>query len=88
MKNFSLERIVPFVILGFSLVLAVILLIFMFYVFVWGAIVGFVLWGIVALKEKFFGENNPNAVVDVYQTIKGRVIEVDTFSEKNRAEEH
>lgn len=53
-KNYWLEKIVPFLILGVSVAIAAALFIFMFYLFIWGVVIGAILWGIFIIKEKFF----------------------------------
>lgn len=78
-KNNQSDKIVAFLILGVSLVIAVVLLIFMFYLIMWGAIIGFVLWGIFTLKEKLFPSTvSPTVSSDFFKETcqaHGRVID-------------
>jgi hypothetical protein len=49
-----IEAILPYLIFGISIAVAVSLIVIFFYLFMWGLIIGLVLWGIMTLKEKFF----------------------------------
>lgn len=54
------EAILPYLILGISIAVAVSLIVIFFYLFMWGVIIGFVLWAIMVIKEKFFPTADKN----------------------------
>lgn len=64
-KNRFAEKIIPFLILGISVAISVAALILFAYLFVWGVLIGFVLWGLAALKEKFFSSSKHGRVIDM-----------------------
>lgn len=65
-----MESLVPFVILGIGIALAIGLLIMFSYVLVWGVLIGGVIWIIYFIKSYFFNHSKP-------QEGKGRIIEHD-----------
>ncbi len=64
------EQIVPFLIVGISIALMIGIFIMLSYVFVWGLIIGSVLWLIFWIKQYFTAKEKPAKP-------KGRVIEHD-----------
>ncbi|OAI46566.1 hypothetical protein AYO45_06305 [Gammaproteobacteria bacterium SCGC AG-212-F23] len=71
MQNF-LKKIVPFISLGILLVVFVIGIIFLSYLFIFGALLGLVLFGIAWLREKFFRRQHPKKIQR-----KGRTIDME-----------
>ena len=69
-----LETIIPFFMLGIGIALAIGLFILFSYLFVWGLIIGAILWAISLIKTYFFSTNNLSKKVS---DTKGRVIEHD-----------
>ena len=49
-----IETLMPFLVFGISIAVVISLIVLFFYLFMWGVIIGFVLWAIMTLKEKFF----------------------------------
>jgi hypothetical protein len=49
-----IETIMPYLVFGISIAVVVSLIVLFFYLFMWGVIIGLVLWAIMALKEKIF----------------------------------
>ncbi len=68
------QKIMPFLILGISLAVLVVAVIFIFYVVVWGLVIGLILFGVAWVKEKFFPQK---ASVNVAKESFGRTIEHD-----------
>ena len=60
----------PFIILGISITVVICLMILFFYVFLWGALLGTVIWLMVKIKN-YFSPPTPK------QKPKGRIIEHD-----------
>lgn len=81
-KNRFLDNVVPFIVFGIVLVIAISLIILFFYLFLWGVVIGFILWVIMAVKEKFFPSagSSGSSKVEIFYTERGRVIEGDTES--------
>ncbi len=65
----SLPSILPFLLLGIGIAILVSLIVMFFYLFMWGVIIGFILWAIMTLKEKFFptakGQDSNHKVLHV-----------------------
>lgn len=83
-----LQRIIPYLIAGVSLVLLVCALVLLSWLFLWGAVVGGVLFLLLTLKQRFFPARNHSQSVnyrynfgqkttqdDATQTHKGRTDE-------------
>lgn len=92
-----LEKIFPYFIIGVSLTIAIALFILLFYLFIWGIIIGGILWGVILLKEKFFSSNyslNDDDSEFIIHTVdeshhkstshKGRVIDMEDCSQNPR----
>lgn len=75
------DQIYAFFVIGFGIAIAVALLILFFYLFVWGAIIGLILWAVVFIKMKFF----PSKANDFF--VVNRIIDVTEFSEKKAKRE-
>ncbi len=69
MKNF-LEKLIPYLALGVFLAFFIALLFILSYVLIWGLMIGFVIYGIAYLRQRFFPKK---PIVSA----KGRVIEHD-----------
>jgi len=65
-----LETLIPFIVLGISIALLIGLLIMFSYIFVWGLLIGGVLWLVALAKQYFFP-------VETVKKSKGRIIEHD-----------
>ncbi|KTD23011.1 hypothetical protein [Legionella londiniensis] len=63
-----LEQLIPFIVLGIGIALAIGLLIMFSYVLVWGVLIGGVIWLVYFIKNYFFPGPSENQK-------KGRVIE-------------
>lgn len=72
------DQIYAFFIIGFGIAMAVALLILFFYLFVWGAIIGLVLWGVMLIKIKFFSAKTKAFLAG------DRIIDVTEFREKKK----
>jgi len=71
-----LDRIVPFIFLGMALVALVAGFVLFSYLLIFGALVGFVLFVILRIKEKFFPDKNKTTQYHE-PTRTGRIIEHD-----------
>lgn len=49
-----INRVAPFLIIGFTIALSIAVLIFLSSVIFWGVIIGLIMYGVIALKEAFF----------------------------------
>ena len=67
----SLENIVPFLLFGIAIALAIGLLILLSRVVIWGVLIGGLLWAIWTIKKFFSSSNTPKATLKT----KGRIIE-------------
>lgn len=79
-KHVWIARVLPFFIFGISITISIALFILLFYVFVWGAVIGLVLWAAAALKEQFFPKTATTHTYSVNR--KGRIIEIDEHETK------
>lgn len=70
-KNYVAAKIIPYLILGISLTIAVAFLILIFYLLVWGIVVGLILWCVMMLKEKFFPSRR-GRVIDMEKSASRR----------------
>ena len=62
MKNtFSeiIDRFIPYLIMGVAIALAFVILMMLFHVIIWGAVIGLVIFIIMFIKQKLFGSNKP-----------------------------
>ncbi len=88
-NNPRFERMIPYLMLGVALVVVVAVAILMFYLFVWGVLIGLLIWGIMAIKEKFFS-TSPS--VHVNKEKEGRIIDIEiepsTSHSKNKKQEN
>ncbi len=78
MKNsFSaiLDRFIPYLIMGVAIALAFAILIMLFHVIIWGALIGIVIFVIMFIKQKFF-PSKPSK-----DAKSGRIIEHDDDKE-------
>lgn len=76
------EQIFAFFIVGFGIAMAVALLILFFYLFVWGAIIGLILWAVVFIKLRLFPSKTKACFV------VHRIIDVTEFSETKKKNHH
>lgn len=72
-KNTLLESLIPFLILGISVVVFIAVMVLLSYVLIWGLVIGAVLWSIFFIKEKLF----PSSQQANAPQQKGRVIDYD-----------
>ncbi|WP_133130410.1 hypothetical protein [Legionella yabuuchiae] len=63
-----LEQLIPFIILGIGIALAIGLLIMFSYVLVWGIVIGGIIWLVYFVKSYFFPSHSPKKK-------NGRIIE-------------
>lgn len=77
-----INRIIPFIVAGITLVVAVIALLILSSVILWGALIGLIIFTIAYIKNRFF----PNKVTTTYEfnktnrqkeAQKGRIIDYD-----------
>ncbi|MBS0358828.1 MAG: hypothetical protein JSS53_06145 [Proteobacteria bacterium] len=54
------ENIMPFVIIGVSIALSILAIIVFAYVFIWGLIIGLLLFSVAYIKERFFTKHKPH----------------------------
>lgn len=78
-KNTIFDSIVPFIILGISIAVFVALIVLLSYVFIWGLVIGGILWLVAFVKEQLFPRNKKRNQVDDNNESKskGRIIEYD-----------
>jgi hypothetical protein len=68
-KQSVLESFIPFIIMGIAVALVLGLLFLFFHLFIWGALIGAILWLIFFIKESFFPSKKSAGLK------KGRIIE-------------
>jgi uncharacterized Tic20 family protein len=73
-SNKILEAILPYLYLGITIALMIGFLIILSYVFIWGILIGFIIYIGVFIKERFFSKNK---TVTNKKKHKGRVIDHD-----------
>lgn len=82
-----IETIIPYLVFGISIAVVVSLIVLFFYLFMWGVIIGLVLWAIMAVKEKIFpspkSQNTSHKVLHVEEDGSVVVEEKRTHRRKN-----
>lgn len=73
MKHESIfEKVMPYITVGIFIALAIVGIILLSYLLIWGAIIGLVIYAIAYVKERFFPSKKP-----VKHEQKGRTIDHD-----------
>jgi len=71
-----LSQLIPFILVGIAIVAFVFGIMLLAYLFLFGAILGFILFVISAIREKFFAKKNKNSPI---KKQSGRIIDSDDW---------
>lgn len=69
-----INRLLPFIMLGVGIALAVVVFIFLLHVLMWGLLLGLVIYAVSAIKKRFFSKGIPTPH---HKPTTGRIIEHD-----------